>query len=207
MGRSSQLASKIYVRAFSIQCLHASQGRQILDLGALDVDLGDGRTFRFAEYLRGLAAGTTWLAREMEQRLGMLSFVTAWRAVHKPAKRHPERGVKSFVLSEAESFSREAKAEWCAQQPHAAACSLQHDGVVVALGGGMSVSTVCEQLQRVSSAVVGYEQACEPKRFDVPEGAHAPPRADLEVLAAELGALDRIGQVGQRPTTSNFTVP
>ena len=81
------------------------------------------------------------------------------------ALEHPERTLKSYCFQEAESFSREAKVEWCAQQNgRAAACSLQHDGVVIALAEGVSIATVREQLERVSCEALGYRQSttCKP---------------------------------------------
>ena len=63
-----------------------------------------GGTFDFAAYLSELEAGTQWLAAHMERRLGMESFIRAHHAVHRTDYYHPERTLKCFVLSEAESF-------------------------------------------------------------------------------------------------------
>lgn len=168
----------------------------------MNVSLPDGDgTFHFATYLRDLASGTTWLADQMERRMGMLSFIRAHQATHRAGYRTPERTLKSFVLSEAESFSREAKVEWCAQQSGAVACSLQHDGVVIALDEELSVEAVRAQMQRVSSAVLGYEQACEHKAFEVPEGAHAPPLASLGALR------DALANPSPQPNPPAATAP
>ena len=142
---------------------------------------GDG-VFSFASYLRELESGTRWLENETEARLGMRTFVSTHQAVHRHAYHHPERTTKSFVLSEAESISRDAKVEWCARQPGAVAVSLQHDGVVIALAEGMDIGAVTTQLERISSEALGYEQPCTSKAFDLPDGADAPPRTDIASL-------------------------
>ena len=120
----------------------------------LNVTLGDGGTFVFTTYLRELTDGTRWLASTMEQQTGMLSFIARRHATHRPNYRHPERTLKSFVLSEAESFSRDAKVEYCAQQPHLAAVSLQHDGVVIASPDASDGArqALAEQLQNETQA-------------------------------------------------------
>ena len=92
--------------------------------------LAGGETFRFATYLQDLSEGTGWLAQRLEKHTGMLSFIAAHHKTHRPTYRTPERTLKSFALSEAESFSRDAKVEWCAQQ-RMAVCSLQHDGGII----------------------------------------------------------------------------
>merc|ERR1712185_841568 len=72
-------------------------------------------------------------------------------------------------------------------QPGVAAVSLQHDGVVIALGEGKDIAVVEAQLARASSEALGYEQPCEHKGFDLPDGAHAPPHVTIESLEAVLG--------------------
>ena len=83
-------------------------------------------------------------------------------------RRARRKSLKSLVLSEAESISRDAKVEGAHRT--AMRCSLQHDGIVVALKEGTDVGEVKRQLKAVSSAAVGYEQPCEVKPHELPEG-------------------------------------
>ena len=87
-----------------------------VSIDQLDVPLPDGRVFRMDAYLRQLTEGTQWVAAEMEARLGMHTFIRAHQQVHAPAKVwKADRTLKAMVLSEAESFSRDAKVEWARQ--------------------------------------------------------------------------------------------
>ena len=71
--------------------------------------LSDGTIFSFRTYLAAQEDGTLWLQERLERQTGFSSFIEAWLKTHKPRKENPERTVKSFCFSEAESISREAK--------------------------------------------------------------------------------------------------
>ena len=97
--------------------------------------------------------------------------VRAHHEVHKPGKAwKAARTLKSFVLSEAESFSREAKVEWAHANSHAA-YSLQHDGVMILFRDGTDAEQARQQLQAASEAALGYAQANEYKAAELPDGA------------------------------------
>ena len=156
-------------------------GKWRQDQGAVDVPMDDlnvgplasnNGTFVFKEYVAEMKNGTEWLADKLEASIGFVSFIEQYFNDNRPDKRKEgaaEKSLKSFVLSEAESISRDAKVEWCAQNGHAC-CSLQHDGIVVALKEGTDVGEVKRQLKAVSSAALGYEQPCEVKPHELPEG-------------------------------------
>ena len=132
-----------------------------------------------------VASETTQLSRTMERRLGALSFIAAVHRTHRPGYDAPERTLKSFLLQEAESFSREAKAEWCAMNSHAAV-NLQHDGVIVALRSGTSVEEAVTQMQHASETALGYAQGCEIKAPELPPGVVASAPVTLDAIAAAL---------------------
>jgi hypothetical protein len=146
-----------------------------------------GGTFQFGRYLRDLAHGTEWLKQTLERQTGMHSFVQRWQATHKPGYHHAERTCKSFCFSEAESFSREAKAEWCSANGHACT-NLQHDGVIIALRDGTDRDEAVRQLRCASEAALGYEQPCEIKTPEPPDGTIVPAPRSLEELSLALGA-------------------
>ena len=130
---------------------------------ALNVPLSDGSTFDFDEYLRDLQAGTAWVTSEMERRLGMHTFIQAHHAVHAPHKQwKTERTLKTFVLAEAESISRDAKVAWAQRNGHAC-CNLQHDGVIVALQEGTDERRAAQLMRAASERALGYDQPNELK--------------------------------------------
>jgi hypothetical protein len=152
--------------------------------------LSDGSTFVMPEYLKGQQQGTMWLRDKLERQIGMASFVEVWRARHRPHKTHPERGVKSFAFQEPESISRQAKARWCMQNGHAV-LSLQHDGVVVAFKSGTDLDAACDQMRTASEEALGYEQPCERKGPELPDGVQRPPAATREEVES---AVSRVGE-------------
>ena len=105
----------------------------------LDVSLDGGGVFRFAEYLQELRDSTDWIARDMEDRLGMKGFIETYQTNHAPDKVwKAARTIKSFVFQEAESFSRDAKAEWaglpCEMSTSSNGPAAQHDAPLPAVG-------------------------------------------------------------------------
>ena len=136
---------------------------------------GHGSTYSMAAYLADLKEGTEWLEDRMEHRLGMRSFIATHQSVDRSDYTHPERTLKSFVLSESESFSREAKAEWCKRNGHACV-SLQHDGIVTGSLGGRQSQEVARGMQEAASHACGHEVQVKGELIwcDAAEDAGAP---------------------------------
>ena len=147
----------------------AKWGMDVETVKAVHVPLANGALFSFRAYLSAQSDGTFWLQEKLDRQVGFSSFIEAWLRVHKPHKTHPERTVKSFCFSEAESISREAKAEWCRRNGHAV-LSLQHDGLVVALAAGTDPLVACGQMRVASESALGYEQPAVIKPPELPEG-------------------------------------
>ena len=89
----------------------------------------------------------------------MYAFVEAHLRDQKELGRleHPERTLKSYVLQEAEAISRCEKLRW-AESVGRRVVNLQHDGVILRLWRHDDRGHVEEQLSRLCSAALGYEQ-------------------------------------------------
>ena len=96
----------------------------------------------------------------------MSAFVEAYLRDQSDAERlgHAERTLKSYVLQEAEAISRGEKLRW-AEAVGRRPVSLQHDGVLLRLWAHDDRVEVEEQLSRLCSAVLGYEQPVTHKRW------------------------------------------
>ena len=149
--------------------------------------LPGGERFCLAEYLRAQREGTEWLSERMETRLGMQTFVTEWLRKHKPHRLHPERTLKSFILQDLESVSRDAKVEWCAQHGHAV-LSAQHDGIVVSLRAGTTAEEARRAMQEASGTALGYAQPTTTKSMPLPLGvARTLTREETEASVTLIG--------------------
>ena len=97
----------------------------------------------------------------------MSSFVTAYLTDQGAVEKlqHPERTLKSYVLQEAEAISRREKLRW-AEATGRLPVNLQHDGLLVQLWSGDDRVEVARSLERLSTAVLGYDQPVAHKAWD-----------------------------------------
>ena len=77
----------------------------------------------------------------------------------------PEVTAKSFVLQECEGIGRAAKVDYCRAHGHWV-MSKQHDGIVAGATCGMSAEALRLQLERTTTAALGYHQHVTSK--DIP---------------------------------------
>jgi len=130
-------------------------------LAGFEVQLGAAGVFRFDVYRGVMRHGTAWLAQRLP---AMREFVVSHLRAQRDNARlqHPERTLASYVFQEAEGLSRAAKLQWAARGGHEVQ-SLQHDGVVVRLVGGLATREAERQLTQACSHALGYEQPVEAK--------------------------------------------
>ena len=125
-------------------------------LGGLIVSLPDG-PFDVHHFITMQPARTRWM---ISRRPRALAF-TQQMCANDPTA-HPDRTLKSYILQEREAVSRHAKLAW-AERTGCRWISLQHDGVVITLRPGMTTAWACEEMRRVCSSALGYDQPVEKK--------------------------------------------
>ena len=135
-------------------------------LGEGPIALGGGETFNVRELFRQQSLRTQWLA---EQLTDLHETVGYWNLhetnVNPPGgATDPARTLKSDVVSELEAVSRTAKWNWACATGRAV-INLQHDGVVIVPlpRDHGNEEELRRDLQRVSSAALGYDQPVEIK--------------------------------------------
>ena len=136
------------------------------------VQLPDGSPpFPVRRYFKQQPERTAWLA---DQLPAMLELVTYWKRAQGNGGDHPERTLKSDVLSEWEAISRTAKVRWAEENGHDW-LSLQHDGVVIALRPNSDPDEACKELKAACCLALGYDQPVEVKDMEVDDDPSPPP--------------------------------
>ena len=126
------------------------------------VDLGDGTTFRLADFIAAQPARTQWLVKKCPRMFELIA------GAKNQTNDHPERTLKSYVLQELEGRSRNAKIRWAEEHGHEW-FSLQHDGVAMGLAG-KTTEQAKTALTAVCSAALGYTQRVDVKPMPLRPG-------------------------------------
>ena len=125
---------------------------------------GGGGTFDLYRYVQAQYGSAACFADRLPAMSGFVTaYLTDQGAVEK--LQHPERTLKSYVLQEAEAISRCEKLRW-AEAAGRLPVNLQHDGLLVQLWSGDDRVEVARSLERLSTAVLGYDQPVAHKAWD-----------------------------------------
>ena len=135
-------------------------------LGQGPIALGGGETFHVRELFQQQSLRTQWLAEQLGDLHETVRYWNLHEANVNPpgGATDPARTLKSDVVSELEAVSRTAKWNWACATGRAV-ISLQHDGVVIVPlpRDHGNEEELRSDLQRVSSAALGYDQPVEIK--------------------------------------------